>query len=65
MPPPEIRQLRTVLRYRNLVVGQAVQIKNRIAGLLMETGTAYNSKKLHGQRYFRELMSELEGSPTR
>ncbi len=63
MPPPEMRQLRTVLRYRNLVVGQAVQIKNRIAGLLMETGTAYNSKKLHGQRYFRELMSELEGVP--
>ena len=63
MPPPEVRQLRTVLRYRNLVVGQAVQIKNRMAGLLMETGTAYNSKKLHGQRYFRELMSELEGVP--
>jgi len=36
--PSEIRELRRMLRYRNLVVGQAVQMKNKISGLLMESG---------------------------
>jgi hypothetical protein len=40
------RDLRRVLRYRNLVVRQATRMKNRIAGLLMETGTAYNKDRL-------------------
>lgn len=63
MPPAEIRELRRVLRYRNLMVSQMVQLKNRISGLLMETGVEYNQKKLHGQRYFRRLMSELQEVP--
>jgi transposase len=36
--PPEIRELRRMLRYRNLVVSQAVQMKNKMSGLLMECG---------------------------
>ena len=47
MAPSAIRDLRRVLRYRNLVVRQATRMKNRIAGLLMETGTPYNKERLH------------------
>jgi len=39
MAPSPVRAMRRVLRYRNLVVRQATRMKNRIAGLLMETGT--------------------------
>ena len=45
MAPVVIRDLRRMLRYRNLVVRQATRMKNRIAGLLMETGTAYNKER--------------------
>ena len=38
LAPREIRELRRVLRYRNLLVSEAVRMKNKIAGLLMEVG---------------------------
>jgi transposase len=38
LAPPEIRDLRRVLRYRNLLVREAVRMKNKISGLLMEMG---------------------------
>src|SRR5690242_10234377 len=47
MASREIRDRRRVLRYRNLVVKQAVQMKNRVSALLMETGVTYNKAKLH------------------
>jgi transposase len=46
-----------MLRYRNLLVRQAVQLKNKAAGLLMETGVTYNKEKLHQTRYFTELLA--------
>jgi len=61
--PPEIRELRRMLRYRNLVVRQAVQMKNKISGLLMESGAEYSQRRLHGERYFAELMEKLEEIP--
>lgn len=61
--PAEIRELRRMLRYRNLVVSQAVQMKNKIGGLLMECGAEYNKKRLHGAKYFGELMENLEEVP--
>jgi len=61
--PAGIRELRRVLRYRNLVVGQAVQMKNKINGLLMESGAEYNRRQLHGKEYFAELMETLEEVP--
>ncbi|MGA7413353.1 MAG: IS110 family transposase [Bryobacteraceae bacterium] len=61
--PTEIRELRRMLRYRNLVVGQAVQMKNRMSGLLMEVGAQYNKKQLHGKQYFSELLGQLEEVP--
>ena len=61
--PTQIRELRRMLRYRNLVVTESVRMKNRIAGLLMETGTEYNKQRLHGGRYFSELLANLEEVP--
>lgn len=63
MAPPEMRDLRRLLRYRNLVVAQAVQMKNKISGLLMEVGAEYNKQRLHGERYFGELLDSLEEVP--
>ena len=35
-------------------------MKNRISGLLMETGVSYNKQRLHKVGYFTELMSGNE-----
>ena len=56
MAPAPIRELRRLLRYRNLIVAQAVRMKNKIAGLLMEVGASYNKEKLHRKGYFNELL---------
>ena len=42
MASREIRDRRRVLRYRNLLVRQAVQMKNKVSGLLMEAGVPYS-----------------------
>jgi transposase len=63
MAPVAIRDLRRMLRYRNLVVRQTTRMKNRIAGLLMETGTTYNKEQLHGKAYFSELLGSLQEVP--
>lgn len=60
---PELRDLRRLLRYRNLVVHQSVRMQNRMAGLLMESGTSFHKTKLHGKKYFTELMGSLEEVP--
>lgn len=60
MAPSEIRERRRTLRYRNLLVRQSVQMKNRISGLLMETGTVYNKARLHQKRYFAQLRASGE-----
>jgi transposase len=61
--PRELRELRLQLRVRNFVVRQAVGLKNRLAGLLMESGEPYNKQKLHQRRYFGELLDRLEHVP--
>src|ERR1700733_14923186 len=60
MTSTEIRDRRRTLRYRSLLVKQTVQMKNRISGLLMETGVSYNKQRLHKVGYFTELMSGNE-----
>jgi transposase len=60
MAPTTIRDRRRVLRYRNLVIKQAVQMKNRVSGLLMETGVSYNKQRLHKVGYFSDLLSHNE-----
>jgi transposase len=61
--PPEIRELRRLLRYRHLVVAQAVRMKNKISGLLMEVGAEFNKQQLHGQRYFNDLLEQVTDVP--
>ena len=61
--PAEMRELRRLLRYRNVVVAQAVRMKNKMSGLLMEVGAEYNKQQLHGKKYFTELLGNLEGVP--
>jgi len=63
MAPVEMRERRRTLRYRNLLVRQAVQMKNKMAGLLMETGVTYNKEKLHQKRYFAQLVRESAELP--
>lgn len=60
MAPTEIREMRRELRFRNLLVGQAVRMKNKISGVLMEVGAEYDKDRLHGRKYFDELLGELD-----
>ena len=57
MASTEIRDRRRTLRYRHLLVRQMVQMKNRVSGLLMETGVSHNKQQLHKVGYFRELLA--------
>ena len=57
MASTAIRERRRTLRYRNLLVRQMVQMKNKISGLLMEAGVNYSKQRLHKAGYFRELLA--------
>ncbi len=63
MAPEEHRNLRRILRYRNLLVREAAKMKTKTATLLMEVGAEYNKRRLHGNKYFQELLSTLEYVP--
>ena len=62
MVSTEIRDRRRTLRYRHLLVLQMVQLKNRISGLLLETGVSHNKARLHKVHYFQELLTSQEVS---
>src|SRR4051812_4455475 len=55
-----IRDRRRTLRYRHLLVRQMVQMKNRVSGLLLETGVSHNKARLHQVKYFQELLTDKE-----
>jgi len=59
----EQRNLRRTLRYRNFLVREAAKMKTKTAGLLMEVGAEYNKEKLHGAKYFQELLDRLDYVP--
>jgi len=63
MAPQKIRELRRVLRYRNMLVREATRMKNKTAGLLMEVGAEYNKARLHGKGYFSDLLERLDYVP--
>mgnify|MGYP000616215243 CR=1 FL=1 len=63
MAPEGSRELRRILRFRNLMVREATKMKNKTSGILMEVGAVYNKKKLHGQKYFEELLDTLDYVP--
>src|SRR5579864_4955923 len=60
---PQMRDLRRLLRYRHLVVGESVRMQNKMAGLLMETGAPFVKSKLHGKKYFTQLVATLQEVP--
>jgi transposase len=64
MVPTEFRELRRILRYRNMVVRTAVGMKNKISGLLMEVGATFDKRRIHGKRYFNSLLERVEDVPT-
>ncbi len=59
----DIRELRRILRYRNHLVRTAVKMQNKISGLLMEVGVTYSKKRIHGKKYFHELLEGVEDIP--
>lgn len=59
----ELRELRRILRYRNHIVRTAVNMQNKISGLLMEVGASYSKKRLHGKKYFNELLERVDEIP--
>ncbi len=63
MASPLVRELRRVLRYRNFLVRQATAMKNKTTGILMEVGVQYDSKRIHGKRYFNEVLDNIEDTP--
>jgi len=56
--PVELEGLRRQMRFRRLVVQETVRFKNKTAGLLMEVGAEYEGRRLHGKRYFGDLMKK-------
>ena len=58
VPPPEYQALRCYLRERALLVRARVMFKNKTAGLLIQRGVPYETKKLHYQRYFAALLKD-------
>ena len=63
MASAHVRELRRVLRYRNFLVIEATRMKNKVSGLLMELGVEYVKDKLHGKKYFSELLDGLDEIP--
>ncbi len=63
MASPRVRELRRVLRYRNFLVRQAVTLKNKTTGILMEVGIEYDADRIHRQGYFEELLGNLDEVP--
>lgn len=60
VPPPEYEALRRQLRHRALLVRTKVMLKNKVAGLLIENGISYETRQLHGKRYFSSLLEESQ-----
>lgn len=63
MAPEKIRDLRRILRYRNLLVRESVKMKNKTSGLLMEVGAPHNKQRLHHKKYFAGLLDQLDFVP--
>jgi transposase len=53
---PELGALRRQMRFRRKVVDEQTRFKNHTAGMLMQQGVEYERRRLHGKRYFAELM---------
>jgi transposase len=63
MMSEELRELRRVLRYRNLLVREAVRFQNRTSGLLLEVGAEFSAGDVRGKKRFDALVENLEDVP--
>lgn len=61
VPPEAYQPLRSYLRERAFLVRARVMFKNKTAGLLIERGVNYDTRKLHGKRYYQTLLEENAG----
>src|ERR1700689_5919526 len=61
--PPELRDLRRLMRYRQMMVQQSVRMHNKTAGLLMESGVFFRKTKLQGKKNFADLIKSLSEVP--
>jgi transposase len=52
----ELGALRRQMRFRRMVVQEQTRFKNSTAGILLQGGVEYERRRLHGKRYFRELV---------
>lgn len=62
--PPELRELRCVLRYRNLLVRHAVRTHNKIAGLLLELGVPFETPRLRRKQHFQQVLANDAIAPS-
>lgn len=53
---PALGALRRQMRFRRRLVEEQTRFKNFTAGLLMQRGVEYERRRLHGRRYFQELL---------
>lgn len=58
VPPVEYESLRCFLRQRAFLVKTRVMFKNKTAGLLIQRGVPYETKRLHGKQYYTALLEE-------
>ena len=56
--PPELGALRQQLRFRRRMVEEQTMFKNKTANLLMSAGVEYERRRLHGKRYFEQLLTQ-------
>lgn len=60
--PPAGKMLYRADRLSQKLTGE-IPMKNKTAGILMEVGAEYNKKRLHGKKYFNELLDTLNYVP--
>lgn len=67
---PEIRMvsrqtfdLRMIARGRSFLVRESVRVHNKMAGLLMEWGVEFDSRRLKGKKYFGQLLERIDVGP--
>lgn len=58
VPSVEYQALRSFLRERALLVRARVMFKNKTAGLLIQRGVPYETRKLHHKQYFAALLED-------
>jgi transposase len=56
----ELGALRQQLRFRRRMVEEQTMFKNKTANLLMSAGVEYERRRLHGKRYYEQLLKQNE-----